>query len=359
MSNMLGVLSPKRIGAIYVWIALIILFSILSPYFAEYATVSQVLNQYAVTGLIALGLLLPLAAGIYDLLVGSVVGLAGMTAAWFLRNVSDNPFLAIAAGLCAALIVGLINSVVLLVLRVDSFIGTLATSSIVTALVVAISNNNVITFDPNGPFSELLAINNVFDLRLPVAMWLVVVLILAYVMEATAFGRRMYAIGFDQEVARLGGIRVDRMRMLSLLASSFLAGLAGVCASAALSAGDPSVGPGYLLAAFAAAFLGATQFRRGRFNPWGTLVAVLLLGSANVGLLLSGSPTWGPDIFAGALLIVAVALTHSHTKFLRRFRRRKPGPLEGAPSSDAGDSSLVADGVTAPGVAAVIDKDRA
>lgn len=351
---MRDVLSPKRIGAIYVWIGLIIFFSIRSPYFAEYATVSQVLNQYAVTGLVALGLLLPLAAGLYDLSVGAVVGLAGMTAAWFLRNVSDNPFLAIAAGLCAALIVGLINSFVLLVLRVDSFIGTLATSSIITAFVIAMSNNNVITFDPNGPYSSLLAVNNVFDLTLPVAIWLVVVLLLAYLMEATAFGRRLYAIGFDEQVARLGGIRVDRMRMLSLLASSLLAGLAGICASAALSAGDPSAGPSYLLAAFAAAFLGATQFRRGRFNPWGTLVAVLLLGSANVGLLLIGSPTWSPAIFAGGLLIVAVALTHSHTKFLSTFRRRKPR----APDDSPNGAPVSADGVSAPGVAVISEKDR-
>ncbi|CAB4948625.1 unannotated protein [freshwater metagenome] len=317
-----GSLGVRKIGAIYVWIVLIAFFSLVNSTFYEYATFTQVLNQYAITGLVAMGLLLPLAAGLYDLSVGAVLGLSSMTAAWVLVNVTTNVFVAVLAGVAAALIVGVLNSVVLLVLRVDSFIGTLATSSIVTAAVVALSGDNVIAFEVFGDYGTWLGIHNIIGLTMPVGLLLIAILVIAYLLERTGYGRRLYAIGYEEEVARLSGIRVDRMRAGSLLASSALAGLAGTLAAAAVGAGDPTVGPEYLLPAFAAVFLGATQFRNGRFNPWGAAVAVLLLGTGNVGLILIGAPTWTPNIFSGALLILAVALTHGRRGGKRALKKQ-------------------------------------
>jgi ribose transport system permease protein len=151
------------------------------------------------------------------------------------------------------------------------------------------------------------------------------------VLEHTAFGRHVYASGYDTEVARLGGVNVGGVRAVTLLVSSGFAGLAGIMVTASLGAGDPTVGPSYLLPAFAAAFLGATQFRRGRFNPWGCVVAGLLLGTGDVGLLLIGSPEWGPSVFEGALLILAVSLTR--TKIANPLRRLKESfaELRGTP----------------------------
>ena len=99
------------------------------------------------------------------------------------------------------------------------------------------------------------------------------------------------------------------MRTLSLVISSSIAGFAGLILTANIQAADPNNGPAYLIPAFSAAFLGATQFRHGRFNPWGLIVAVLMLGTGSVGLLLAGSPTWAPQVFQGAVLIAAVGVT--------------------------------------------------
>ena len=324
-----ALLAPRNVGAVYVFILLILLFSVLSPdVFAQPATIKQVLNEYAVTGLIALGLLMPLCAGLYDLSIGAVAGLAGITSAWFLANVSANPVLAVLVGLLAGMLVGVLNIVVVLVMRVDSFIGTLATSSITTALVVALSGDNTIVENVQGTFSEWLGVKNVLGLTLPVGLMIVAMLVLGYLLEKTAFGRHTYATGYEREVARLGGIRVDRLRGITLLISSFLAGLAGICVTGSLGAGDPTVGPGYLLPAFAAAFLGATQFRHGRFNPWGTVLSVLLLGTGDIGLLVVGAPSWSPQIFNGVLLITAVALTSAQGSPLRALRERfsRPAP---------------------------------
>ena len=339
-----GWLSPRRIGAIYVWIGFIILFTILSPeQFLTYATVKQILNEYAVTLLVALGLLMPLAAGLYDLSVGSVVGMTGIGTAWFLAHVSPSPWLALVAGVVIGLVCGLLNVVVVIAMRVDSFIGTLATSSIYAAIVIAVSGSNTITQNVGGTFQVDFALKNVVGLTAPVGLMIAGVLGLAFLLEKTAFGRRVYATGFDLEVARLGGVNVGRLRAVTLMVSASFAALAGVMQTAALGAGDPTIGPAYLLPAFAAAFLGATQFRAGRVNPWGTAVAGLLLGTAEVGLLLAGAPQWAPSIFSGALLILAVSLTRANIRdrvrqLLHIGSRRRSGTLE--PAGPALNGSL-------------------
>jgi ribose transport system permease protein len=97
--------------------------------------------------------------------------------------------------------------------------------------------------------------------------------------------------------------------VIAFVTSAVIAGFAGMVLAARVSSGSPTAGPAYLIPAFSAAFLGATQFRQGRFNPWGTVIAVLLLGTGNVGLLLAGGPNWTPTLFEGVVLIAAVALT--------------------------------------------------
>lgn len=324
-------MSPKRIGAVYVWIILIALFTWLSPaVFGNADTISQVLNQYSVVGLVALGVLMPVSAGLFDLSIGSVAGLGGITSAWFLANVSANPLLAVLVGVGAALCVGLVNVMVVLLLRVDSFIGTLATSSLVAAVVIAISGDTQIVQNVNGEFQDWLGIKNILGLTLPVALMLAAMLILGFLLERTAYGRHVYAIGYDAEVARLGGIRVNFVRASTLLISSGLAGLGGICIVGSIGAGDPTIGPSLLLPSFAAVFLGATQFRQGRFNTWGAVVAVLLLGTGATGLIIVGAPRWSPLVFNGIVLIIAVALTSAQdlnvAKTLRGKLRRKSAP---------------------------------
>jgi ribose transport system permease protein len=332
-----GWFSPRRIGAIYVWVVLIALFTYLSPdEFPQYATVKQILNEYTVTIIVALGLLMPLSAGLYDLSVGAVMGMSGIGTAWFLAHVSASPWLALAVGLGIGLACGLLNILVVIVMRVDSFIGTLATSSIIGAVVIAVSGSNTITKNVSGAFQEDFGLKNVVGLTAPVGVMLAGLLALAFTMERTAFGRRMYATGYDMEVARLGGVKVGGLRALTLVVSASFAALAGVLQTASLGAGDPTVGPSFLLPAFAAAFLGATQFRDGRFNPWGCVVAGLLLGTADVGLLLAGAPQWGPSVFEGALLILAVSLTRANIRNPFGQLRQTISRVRGRQSGDAG-----------------------
>lgn len=303
-------LSVRQIGAIYVLVVLCIIFTILNrSEFFSLGTGKLILNQYAPTGIIGLALILPLATGLYDLSIGAVAGLSGMASAWILANVSANPGWAVLVGIAVALLLGLINASVVIGMKIDSFIGTLATGSIYTAIATALAGDNVIAKHVGGAFETDIALKNIAGITEPVFILLIVAIAIYFVLERSPYGRRTYAVGMDREVARLAGVPTRRLSTINLLVSAVLAGVAGIVATAIIGAGSPSTGPSYLLPAYAIAFLGATQFRRGRFNAWGTVVAVLLLGTGNIGLLIVGGPSWSPDVFDGAMLIAAVGLT--------------------------------------------------
>jgi ribose transport system permease protein len=304
-----ALLSPKNIGAIYVWIAIIVLFSLVaSDTFPTSQTAKSILNEYSVTGLMALSLVVPLAASYFDLSIGYTMSLSGILAAELLNKTSMSPVEVGIVVIAACVVVGLFNAFIVIGLGVDSFIGTLGSGAIIAAITIGICGGLTVTGRIGGSFTKL-ASTSVGGITLPVFYMLGVMLLLAWVLERTKTGRYLYAIGFERETARLTGIRVNRLGILAFVTSAVIAGFAGLLLSARVSSADPNAGVSYLIPAFSAAFLGATQFRRGRFNPWGAVVAVLLLGTGDVGLLLAGGPIWTPQLFEGAVLIAAVALT--------------------------------------------------
>jgi ribose transport system permease protein len=250
-------------------------------------------------------------------------------------------FFAILAGLAVALAAGAVNSFVVVVLGVDSFIGTLATSSIFTAITISVSADQPISQNVDGAFANNIALRNLHGVTIPVLYVLIVMLTVAFVLEKTVFGRNIYAIGFEREVARLSGVKVATSQSVSLMCCALIAGAAGITEAGVLGAGSPDVGSSFLIPAYAAAFLGATQFRRGRFNPWGTVVAVLLLGTGNVGLLISGAQIWTQDAFEGVVLIVAVGFTSHRSgslgRVVDRLRQRTKRDSEPPPDLDSGE----------------------
>ncbi len=322
-------LSFRNIGAVYVWIALIVIFTIWKPsLFPTAQTAKSILNQYAITGLAALSVVMPLAAGIFDLSIGSTIGFAGVFVGWSLNTLGLPAVAAILLTLCAGLAIGLFNSLVVVRMRIDSFIGTLATGSIIAALTIWVSGDQIITGKLSGSFSNF-ASGSIAGIQLPVLYMLVAMLALGYVLEQTVFGRQTYAAGYGPDVARLIGVRVARLRTISLVFSGLLGSFAGIALAAQLGSADPTTGSEYLIPAFSAVFVGATQFRHGRFNPWGTVVAVLMIGTGSVGLLMAGTQEWMPQVFQGAVLIVAVGITGIQRKRLRArplFGRRLRSP---------------------------------
>jgi ribose transport system permease protein len=309
-----------RIGAVYVLVLLVVVFGIWIPgLFLTVATLRQILNSYAVTAIAALSLVVPLSAGVFDVSGAYTISLTGVLGAYLI--VHGVPLvLAISLSLLAALVVGLANGLVVVGLRIDSLIGTLAMGSLIEAADTLISGDVPITsIKLAGPFANI-AQSEIFGITLPVLYAVVVAGGIWYLFEYTATGRRLYATGFNRTAAQLAGVRTEQLRFSSLLVSSFFAGVAGIVLASTIGAGDSSVGPPYLLTSFAAVFLGATQFKQGRFNALGTILAVLLLGTGITGLGLVNAPTWASSMFTGVVLIAALAVTGAQRRKVRSGR---------------------------------------
>lgn len=297
------------IGAVYVWVGMVAVFAVWIPdLWLDGATVSTLMSDYAVTGLAALSLVVVLSARLFDLSIGSTMSLGGIVAGHLLATTSLPPALCAVGGILAGVMVGLANAAAVVWLRLESLIATLGTGAIVAAMAVALSGDKVLTERMSGDFT-LIATGEVAGLNVSFLYVITIMVVMGLVLEQTTAGRRLYATGYNAEAARLTGVRVDRVKVGAFVVSGALAGFAGVVLAARLQAGVPDAGAHYLIPAFSAAFLGATQFRHGRFNPWGAVLAVLVIGTGSLGLALVGGPTWAPDVFSGLILIVAVAIT--------------------------------------------------
>jgi ribose transport system permease protein len=302
-------LAFDRIGAVYVWAGIAIVFAIWVPdRFPQVATAKQILDANALTALAALAITIPLATRVFDLSFAFTMSLSGVAAAHFVA-VGTPLVLALVLALAIAVGIGVINAIVVVVMRIDSFIGTLATGSLIQSLItMATGDTPILNLKLAGGFSKI-GQTDVSGITLPVLYAVVVALAIWYLLEHTATGRRLYATGFNPDAARLAGVRIERLRFMSLVASGGLAGVAGIVLASTIQSGSPSAGSSYLLPAFAAAFLGATQLKHGRFNAWGTIIAVLLLGTGTTGLGLANAPQWAANMFVGVVLIAALAVT--------------------------------------------------
>jgi ribose transport system permease protein len=322
LAKVLDLFSFRRISGIYVWIALLVLFSLWIPEtFLTKTTWIDIAGSQAVTAMVALGLLLPLAAGAYDLSVGWTLGVAAILAAWLSQKGVAAPA-TITISLLAGIAVGFINGTMVAVLRMNSFIATLGMSSILVAVVGAISNEQQIIGLP----SSFVKLGTLQPLGIPIPCYYMAALAVLfwYVLDHTPFGRQLYAIGGGSEAARLAGVRTRLYLFIALVICSLTAALAGIVVTAKLGTGSPNLGSGYLLPAYAAAFLGATQIKPGRFNVPGTLIAVYLLATGVKGLQLAGASFWITELFNGCVLIIAVGLSQFEGR-LQLWRRRPSG----------------------------------
>ncbi|GAA2037498.1 ABC transporter permease [Catenulispora yoronensis] len=322
--------SVRDISAVYLFAALFVIFALWEPdTFLTLRTWQVLLDNQAIIGLVALGLVVSLSAGVVDLAVGSEAGFGGIVVAWLLARHGVPIPLAILLSLLAGALVGVVVALLIVRARIISLIATLAMSSILIAVIDWISGSQQI-LDLGQPFQKI-ATDELFGLAYPVYILALVALVVWYFLERTALGRRIRATGGNLEAARLAGVRTSRIIVTSTVACGVITAGAGVLASSQLATGDPTIAQSYLLPAFAAAFLGSTQFHGGRFNVAGTLLAVLVLAVGVTGLQLAGAPIWLPDLFNGIALLAAVGFAQfqkrptTRTAAIRRILRPRDG----------------------------------
>lgn len=310
----------ERFGLVIAWVAAIVVFGTLKPdVFLTEANFSTIFGSQAVLVILTLGLLIPLTAGDYDLSIVGVLSMSAMLVAVLNAQHGVPLLLAVLVALAAGALVGAINGSFVMLFGIDPFIVTLGTGTVLNGLVLWLSDAQTIS-GVSPTLVDAVIGTRLFGVSL--GFWYGVLLCVAlwFLFEYTALGRRLLFVGRGRRVAALSGFNVRRLRWAALIASGTIAALAGVVYSGTTGGADPSSGQSFLLPAFAAAFLGATAIVPGRFNPWGSMIAVYFLVTGITGLVILGAASWVQDVFYGTALVLAVALS--------TFSRRRSGAAD-------------------------------
>jgi ribose transport system permease protein len=302
--KLLGTTAIRYSGAVGI-AALVVLFTLYLPnlFFTE-VTLRSIVANVAITGILALAAVVPLAAGVFDLQFAAVAGLSLVITVELSTRDMSLWTVSLIAILCAGAC-GLVGGALVAFLQLDSLIVTLGSSSVILGLAMLITDGTTLFGEFPQGFKELGQ-----GTRGPIPNLAFVLVALALVvwiwLEHTPAGRYTLAVGSNPIAARLAGLSVARTHLMVMLVSSLIAGMGGVLLAAQVGNGSTATGPGYLLPALAAVFLGATQVRE-RPNVVGTMIAIFLLGTGIKGLQLSGAATWVTPVFNGGVLILAVA----------------------------------------------------
>jgi ribose transport system permease protein len=263
------------------------------------------LSDAAPLAIVAGGLTIALISLDFDLSIGAMATLSGLTLALLLEKSIPLGF-AILIVLALGAVVGLINGAVVVRLGVSAFIGTLAVMSILNGLSTWWADGASVNVD-NVTFTNLSS-NEFLGLPLPVIFAIVFYVVLWFVLERTTIGRRIYAVGANAEAARLGGINVGRLRIGAFVVCALGATVVGLLLTSKLFGAYQNAGDPLLLDAYAAVFLGAVTVRLGQFHIFGTAVGVLILAVLANGMAIIGTDAYVGNLIKGTILVVAVAV---------------------------------------------------
>lgn len=299
----------ERLGLLLCLFVLFGIFGALQPEtFLSWGNISGMLGSQAILAVVALALIVPLTANDFDMSIANVLVLSSVIVAVLNAQMGYSLAIAIPAALLMGVFVGLLNGFLITYFRIHSLIVTIGTGTFASGVATWLSGAQTIS----GVDFSLMNFVIVYRLfGIPVVFYYAVLLalILWYLFEHTAVGRRLLFVGRGREVARLSGINTDRVRWGALVVSGLLGAIAGVLYCGTQGAADPSSGASFQLPAFAAAFLGSTAINPGRFNAWGTLIAVYFLVIGITGLIFMGMSSYVQSMFYGGALVIAVVLS--------------------------------------------------
>lgn len=300
-------LIAARFALPVIFVVFIVFFSAVRPdTFATNSNFKSIVTNQAVLGILSIGLILPLVVGRFDLSVAANLGLAAIVVTGLPAKSGVALVPAVIIALLLSSGIGLFNGVMVAKGGLNSLVVTLAMSSVVTGAVQWYTNGNVIYEGIPHGLTDITQ-GSVLGIPLPGIYLLVLAIVAWFLLEQTAVGRYLYATGGSEEASRLSGIKVDRLTIGAFVGAGFLAGVAGVVQASLLGTGNPTVGPPFLLQAFAAVFLGATTIKLATFNVIGTVIAVFTIAVGITGLQLMGVAFYVAPVFQGVALLIAIA----------------------------------------------------
>ncbi|MGO6708486.1 MULTISPECIES: ABC transporter permease [Rhizobium] len=314
-SEMAGLSTGQKIGRlipvyglVILTVGLIVIFSILLPdTFPTVLNVRSIVSDKAIIALLSLAAMIPMASGRIDLTVGYGIVLWHILAI-SLQTAYGLPWpVAVVIVLALGILTGFINGLLVEVAKIDSFIATLGTGTVLYALALWHTGGRQVVgvlpegfYALNGTMLFGLPITGFYVLLIAICMWIV--------LEYLPIGRYLYAIGANPKAAALNGIPVRKFVIGAFVTSGLLAALTGVLLASKLRIGQASVGLEYLLPALVGAFLGSTTIKPGRVNVWGTLIGVIILAVGISGIQQFGGSFFVEPLFNGVTLLIAIGI---------------------------------------------------
>ncbi len=304
----------QRLLAFGALILIIVVFSLASPNFLQFDNVVGILLATTVTGVLALGVTFVIITGGIDLSIGTVMTLSAVMTAIFLTEWHLPIPLGIVAGLATGALAGLVNGIFIAKLKIPSFIATLGMLNVAKGLALVISGLRPIYFNDTPAFNQA-AMGSVVSAVVPgldvpniVLVFFGAAILASLVLSKTILGRYTFALGSNEEAARLSGVSVDAWKMAVYTLAGLFSGLAGVLIGARLNSAQPSLGQGYELDAIAAAVIGGTSLSGGEGTILGTVIGAFIISTLTNGLRIMSVPQEWQTVVTGGIVIIAVYL---------------------------------------------------
>ena len=295
----------NRLGMFIILVLLCIVMTIIAPNFLEPDNLTNILKQVSVTAILSAGMTIVILTGGIDLSVGSIVALAGVVSV-MASHAGLNPILAMGIGVGAGYGIGLVNGFFTAKAGLPAFIVTLGSMTYVRGLAYVVSGGYPVVLESNT--FKFIGAGSILSIPTPIYIMVLVYILMFLVLKYSMFGRHVYAIGGNEEAARLTGIKVKKTLINVYSISGLLAGLGGVVLAGRLYSGQPTAGNMYELDAIAAVILGGSSLTGGNGKIQGTIIGVLIMGVITNGLTLMDVSYYWQLVAKGAVIISAVLI---------------------------------------------------
>lgn len=302
MSTRLG--SLREFVMLIILLIMIAVLSLLSPAFIKLNNFINIFKQTAINGILAVGMGCVILTGGFDLSVGSIVGLSGVVAALLAQG--NLPI--IVPILCAIGIggvAGLLNGTLVSYLGIPAFVVTLGTQNFIRGLAYLISGGKPV-FGVDRAYERIAGTNIFGQVPLLVVYYLLIVLLIAFILQKTIYGRHIYTVGGNAEAARVSGINVKGIKLSVYMLAGLLAGVAGMLLTSRTVSGSPITGSGYELDAIAAVVIGGFSLNGGVGKWYGMLIGALVLSVLSNGLDIMGVASYYQYLIKGVIMVAAV-----------------------------------------------------
>jgi ribose transport system permease protein len=304
----------QRVLAFGALIVLFVVFSLASPNFLQFNNIVGILLATAVNGVLALGVTFVIITGGIDLSIGTVMTFAAVVTGVAITNWGLPIPLGVLAGLLAGGLAGLVNGLIIAKMKIPPFIATLGMLNVAKGLALVIADLKPIYFNDTPIFNSIAmgsipgAIFPGFNIPNAVLIMFGAAIVASLILTKTVLGRYTFALGSNEEAARLSGVNVDKWKIAIYTLTGIFSGLAGVMIASRLNSAQPALGQGYELDAIAAAVIGGTSLSGGEGSILGTIIGAFIISTLTNGLRILSVPQEWQTVVTGGIVIVAVYL---------------------------------------------------